>query len=143
MDCSLCISISTFVSSSPPVRTLYNTSIRSLSSVIVTGYLFVPLFLPAGSLPISSPVPGTNLTTFLAGILMLPPVCGLWPLRAGRSLTANEPNPGIRIFSSLCIASVMAFSTAFTAVSDSFTLMPPAAATLLTNSFLFIGFVFT
>src|SRR5690606_30908712 len=41
-----------------------------------------------------SDLAGTNLTTFLAAMDMATPVCGLRPVRAGRSLTLSLPIPG-------------------------------------------------
>jgi hypothetical protein len=41
----------------------------------------------------ASSVPARNLATFLAGILISVPVCGLRPVRAARLVTVNVPNP--------------------------------------------------
>src|SRR5436853_4775740 len=41
----------------------------------------------------ASSVPARNFATFLAGILISVPVCGLRPVRAARLVTVNVPNP--------------------------------------------------
>ena len=38
-------------------------------------------------------LPALNLTTFLAGIVMVLPVAGLRPSRSARSVTEKVPNP--------------------------------------------------
>lgn len=49
-----------------------------------------------------SGLPGLNFTVLLAAIWIVSPVWGLRPVRSGRSLTENTPNPDIDSWPSVC-----------------------------------------
>src|SRR5271169_2605963 len=59
--------------------------------------------------------PAWNRTALLAGILMLSPVCGFRPSRAGRAATLKVPRPETRTGSPATRDSRTACTTAFTA----------------------------
>jgi putative acetyltransferase len=60
-------------------------------------------------------LPAWNRTALLAAILMVSPLCGFRPSRAGRAATSKVPRPETRTASPATRESRMAFTTAFTA----------------------------
>src|SRR5215472_6393758 len=60
-------------------------------------------------------LPAWNRTALLAAILMVSPLCGFRPSRAGRAATLKLPRPETRTASPASRASRMASMTAFTA----------------------------
>lgn len=96
---------------------------------------YFPLFTA-----LANSLPALNFTTFLAGILISFPVCGLRPVRAFLLLTEKEPNPMSWIlspfFKALLIASMVA-SNAF-AASAFVSFAPDAIASINPLFFLFL-----
>src|SRR5260221_14247431 len=71
---------------------------------------------PFGGLRASlTALPAWNRTALLAAILMVAPLCGFRPSRAGRAATLKVPRPETRTASPAKRESRMAFTTAFTA----------------------------
>src|SRR5580704_8031070 len=62
-------------------------------------------------------LPARNRTALLAAILIVAPLCGFRPLRAGRAATSKVPRPETRTASPATRESRMAFTTAFTAAA--------------------------
>ncbi len=71
---------------------------------------------PFGGLRASlAALPAWNRTALLAAILMVSPLCGFRPLRAGRAATLKVPRPETRTASPAIRESRIALTTAFTA----------------------------
>jgi hypothetical protein len=86
----------------------------------------------------TSSLPGLNLTTFLAAILISLPVCGFLPVLAARFATENEQNQTKATLSPFFRALVVAPTNASKALLASAFVMLASAAIASINSALFI-----
>src|SRR6516164_316975 len=95
---------------------------------------------PFGGLRASlTALPAWNRTALLAAILMVSPLCGFRPSRAGRAVTLKVPRPETRTASPAARESRIAATTAFTAWPASLVFSSVAWATFSTNSDWFIS----
>jgi hypothetical protein len=84
-------------------------------------------------------LPAWNRTALLAAILMVSPLCGFRPSRAGRAATSKVPRPETRTASPATRESRIAFTTAFTAWPAAAWFSAVAWATLSISSDWFIS----
>jgi hypothetical protein len=84
-------------------------------------------------------LPAWNRTALLAAILMVSPLCGFRPSRAGRAATLKVPRPETRTASPATRESRIAFTTAFTACPAAAWFSSVARATFSISSDWFIS----